>query len=184
MLEYIRMPALRTLVWAEEDIDVPPSDSNSIFSDHLPSTLSVVQLQGIIVDSDTSIFPYFSKLSSIEGLIFSDCGAAFMDGVFSALGSEMCWVGNDEMPILPNLKSIRIGYINGGLDQANMLQIFRRTCSQPASESLLGRSLRLEFANHTVDWTPEFKEELIRMVEHGYQVDLWEGSKPVDWLPR
>ncbi|KAF7761178.1 hypothetical protein Agabi119p4_10587 [Agaricus bisporus var. burnettii] len=184
MLENIRMPALRTLVWGEENIDVEPSDSNSIFSEHLPSTLSVLQLQGIMVDSNISIFPYFSKLSSIESLNFKGCTGVFMDGVLSTLGSETCWVGNQEVPIFPNLKSIHIDQLDAGIDQANILQTFRRTCSQPASELLLGSPLRLEFAKLTVDWTPEFKEELIRMIEKGYQVDLWEDSKPVDWLPR
>ncbi|XP_006457154.1 hypothetical protein AGABI2DRAFT_123019 [Agaricus bisporus var. bisporus H97] len=140
MLENIRMPALRTLVWGEENIDVEPSDSNSIFSEHLPSTLSVLQLQGIMVDSNISIFPYFSKLSSIESLNFKGCTGVFMDGVLSTLGSETCWVGNQEVPIFPNLKSIHIDQLDAGIDQANILQTFRRTYSQPASESLFVRA--------------------------------------------
>ncbi|EKM75922.1 hypothetical protein AGABI1DRAFT_131819 [Agaricus bisporus var. burnettii JB137-S8] len=88
------------------------------------------------------------------------------------------------MPVFPKLKSTHIiGILKGGIDQAKILQTFRRSCSQP-SELLLGSPFRIEIVSYKVNWMPEFKEELVKMVETGHRVELWEDSKPVDWLPR
>ncbi|XP_006457153.1 hypothetical protein AGABI2DRAFT_123018 [Agaricus bisporus var. bisporus H97] len=183
MLQYIRMPALRTLVWAEEDINgVRPSSFLSTFFQHLPSTLSAIGIQHSFVHADYSIFSYFSKFSNIESLEFERCGGIFMAHVLNNLGSETYSVGNQKMPVLPKLKSIHVDRSSGDFDQAELLKTFRRRGSL-LSDSL-GSPFRVEFAEYSVNWTPEFKEELIRMVEKGYQVDLWEDSKPVDWLPR
>lgn len=123
------------------------------------------------------------NISSVQRIMFGGCSNLFMDGVFSSLGSDTCLVESQEMPVLPNLKSIYVNSFNGDLDQAKILTTFQRNRLQPL-ESLPGSPFRLEFLDHEVNWTPEFKEELIRMVEEGYKVELWEDSQPVDWLSR
>ncbi|KAF7762639.1 hypothetical protein Agabi119p4_9232 [Agaricus bisporus var. burnettii] len=188
MLQYIRLPALQTLVWVNEGFHiygVTLLPLVSTFCEHLPPTLSTLEIRGgaFRSESQSSTFSYFSNLSNIESLTLRECSNAFVDDVFSKLGFGICLVENQEMPIFPKLKSIYIEDCNGGLDQAKILQTFRRSCSQP-SELLLGSPFRIEFTRQRVIWKPEFREELVKMVEKGHRVELWEDSKPVDWLPR
>ncbi|KAF7761175.1 hypothetical protein Agabi119p4_10584 [Agaricus bisporus var. burnettii] len=185
MLQYTCLPALQTLVWVEEDIGVRSSESLSTFFEHFSSTLSAIQIHN--GHCGHSVSSYFSKFSNVKSLDLKRCDGIFMDWVFDDLAWEKCLVGDQEMPVLPNLKSIYINNLNGDLDQAKVLQTFRRSFSQPSESSIqpsLGSPFRIEVAEFKVDWTLEFKEELIKMVESGYQVELWEDSKPVEWLPR
>ncbi|KAF7762295.1 hypothetical protein Agabi119p4_8888 [Agaricus bisporus var. burnettii] len=185
MLQYVRLPALQT----DEGFDVFDVTSLSlvsIFCEHLPPTLSAVEIQGGMFpsESQSSTFAYFSNLSNIESLTLRTCSNTFVDDVFSRLGTETSLVGNQAMPVFPKLKSTHIiGILKGGIDQTKILQTFRRSCSQP-SELLSGSPFRIEIASYKVNWMPEFKEELVKMVEKGHRVELWEDSKPVDWLPR
>ncbi|KAF7762646.1 hypothetical protein Agabi119p4_9239 [Agaricus bisporus var. burnettii] len=188
MLRYIRPPVLHTLVWVNEGFDafdVTSLPHVSIFFEHLPPTLSAVEIrEGTFhSESQSSIFSYFVVLSNIESLTLRECSGTFVDGVFRTLGTETSFVGDQAMPVFPKLKSIYIDALKGDLDQAKILNTFRRSCSQP-SELLLGSPFRIEFTGHGVDWMPAFKEELVRMVEKGHRVELWEDSKPVNWLPR
>ncbi|KAF7761181.1 hypothetical protein Agabi119p4_10590 [Agaricus bisporus var. burnettii] len=181
MLQYIRMPALRTLVWNEEDIGFKTSSSLSTFFSHLPLTLSAVHIvQGSMIHSDLSIFSHVSKLPNVEHLPFRSCEDDFMDNVFSDLGSGKCLVRNQEIPVFPKLKLIRIDGLFGDIDQAKVFKTFQWSYSRP-SGSLLGSPFRLEFSKNEVDWTPDFKEALMRMIKKGHKVELWENSKPVDW---
>ncbi|KAF7783186.1 hypothetical protein Agabi119p4_2562 [Agaricus bisporus var. burnettii] len=177
MLQYTYMPVLKTLIWSESHSNLPPSGALATFFKRLPSTLSTVEMQSCTHHS--GIFSYFWKFPHVEDLVFRDCAGSFMDGVFSSLGAV---VENQEMPTLPKLKSIYIGNSPFRLDQENVLQTFRRRCSWPSGSSREINTFRLEFTKPQVDWTPEFHEELIEMVEEGYKVELWEDSKPVDWL--
>ncbi|EKM75924.1 hypothetical protein AGABI1DRAFT_131821 [Agaricus bisporus var. burnettii JB137-S8] len=183
MLQYTRLPALQTLVLVNESFrasDMTSLPLVSAFFERLPPTLSAVEIRGFAFhpESQSSIFSYFLNLPNIESLTVRKCSGDFADHVFSILV-----VGNQGMPVFPKLKSIHIDSSNGGLDQAKILQTFRRSCSQP-SELLLGSPFRIEITRHKMNWMPEFKEELVRMVEKGYRLELWDNSKPVDWLPR
>ncbi|XP_006457152.1 hypothetical protein AGABI2DRAFT_123017 [Agaricus bisporus var. bisporus H97] len=185
MLQYTCLPALQTLVLFEEDIDVRSSGCLSTFFKHFSSTLSAMQIQN--GHCEHSVTSYFSKFSNVKSLDLKGCDSDFVNQVFNNLAWEICLVGDQEMPMLPNLKSIYINSLTSDHDQAKVLQTFRRSYSQPSESSIhssLGSPFRIEFAEYKVDWTPEFKEELIKMVESGYQVELWEDSKPVEWLPR
>ncbi|XP_006455446.1 hypothetical protein AGABI2DRAFT_180503 [Agaricus bisporus var. bisporus H97] len=182
-LQHIRLPVLQTLIWDEGfyEYDVASLPHVSTFFEHLPPTLSAVEIQkGESPSGRSSVFSYFSNLSNIESLTLRECSSAFVNEVFSTLGSEICL---EEMPVFPKLKSIHIDGVEGNLDQAKILQTFRRSCSQLAV-LLSGSPLRIEITRHKMKWIPELKEELVRMVEKGYRVELWVNSKPVDWLPR
>ncbi|EKM75913.1 hypothetical protein AGABI1DRAFT_109149 [Agaricus bisporus var. burnettii JB137-S8] len=184
MLQYIRLPVLQTLVWVNErfdGLDVTTLPHVFTFFEHLPLTLSAVEIRkGECPSGRSSVFSYFSNLSNIESLTLRECSSAFVNEVFSTLGSEICL---EEMPVFPKLKSIYIDVLKDDLDQAKILNTFRRSCSQP-SELLLGDPFRIETTRDGVNWMPELKEELVMMVEKGHRVELWEDSKPVNWLPR
>lgn len=188
MLRNIRVPALETLVWVEEDDeDLEVTDPRITFFEHLPPTLSTLQMDG-----PTDGFEFSSAASdlirrelNVDHLLMRNCHGKNINSLLHDL------ILNEEKPErpigLPRLKTITIHYsANQPLISVNfdtLLQVVESRLRH-RSQSFPQRSMHLNMFvdSGLVDWPIEFKEGVKDLVRRGLEVEFTEKSVPISWL--
>lgn len=181
------MPALRELIWVEEDRDgLATMDPTSVFFRNLPSTLIDLHIHWhAIVEPDqstvASIFDQVHGPLNIERLTLSGVNSAFLDHVFERLTPVLEKSGSQQGVKLPKLKAIFLKWIfyPANFNQDKVLEMLERRFLHAGG--LNQDPFQLEFPS-TVPWQPQFKVKLKEMIGHGLKVEISEAARPVDWL--
>ncbi|KAJ3558179.1 hypothetical protein NP233_g11557 [Leucocoprinus birnbaumii] len=191
MLQHIRMPALHTLYWVEEDIQaLEASDPRITFYDHLPSK-TLANLYLVSESSDVGVSSVFSdficRVPSVSYLHATDHGGRVLNCLFERLTiiEEL-----HERPIaLPNLETISI-YDSGPkpfrtVDFAGLIQMCKSSLCKRSFP--VKRLSLLEIAiepKREVAWPFRLRFEFLELVAKGLDVKITNTGVPVDWLPQ
>lgn len=182
MLQHIRMPVLRKLIWVEYNITT--TGPRDVFFRNLPPSLTNIHLHSAHKWSNQplSVFDIVCNLSNIQRLTLSYVDERFLDHVFEKLTPPLNTTGDHQTMTLQKLKiiSIKDGYL---------------TLAQPTQEKLL-RMLEHRLLNtDSLDQEPlqlrlllrralppRFKGRLMGMNGRGLKVEILERPKFLEWM--
>lgn len=186
LLEHIRMPALKKLIWVEEIRDnLYTDDPISIFFHNLPETLVDLHIHNATLDSEhsapASVFDYARKLPNIECLTFSGIDSLFLDHVFKRLVPTRAGLLDPQKMELSKLKTVRLKgtFVLTQYSQQKIQHMLG--CRFRVAGPLDWGLFRLEFPS-AVAWSPLFKKDLKEEIGRGLKVEIFEGSELASWL--
>lgn len=195
LLQHIRMPALKKLIWVEEIRDnLYENDPISIFFRNLPETLVDLHIHNATLDSyhsalksvfeypgPASVFDYARNLPNIECLTLSGIDSLFLDHVFKRLVPARAALLDPQKMELSKLKTIRLKgtFILTQYIQQKIQHMLE--CRFNGVGPLGGGLFRLELPS-AVAWSPSFKRDLKENIRRGLKVEIFEGSELASWL--
>lgn len=181
MLQHIRMPVLRKLIWVEENLKV--TDPRDIFFHNLPPTLIDFHFHNaqINLNHPRSVFDIVCDSFNVERLTFDDIGSLFLNHVLERLTLPLNIAENQQARKLNKLKDIIFREVDWSDSQRNEDKILRMLGHRLLNADALNpEPLRLQLPFH-VTLSPQFKERFKDMIGRGLKVEIFEGLKPLDW---
>ncbi|KAF5362104.1 hypothetical protein D9756_002669 [Leucocoprinus leucothites] len=196
-LKHAHTPALRRLRVVNPHI-IPVyrqrerHEGECLFLKRLPSTLSTLELHRVEGTDWPSYSSLFESNLMVEHLVLVNCNLDVIVDLINRLtppenATSASW-------FLPRLRSISIdGYFKcGDIGIVEPTEAVHRF-EHPHSDSLVSMlqkrltkndTFHIEVKGITVDWTDEMKAMLQRIAGQGVLLEIFEGSKPVEWLKR
>ncbi|KXN85739.1 hypothetical protein AN958_10922 [Leucoagaricus sp. SymC.cos] len=174
MCNYIRLPALRTLVWGEL-VTGEYGFASPLFN-HLPRTLSNLEfVMSTSMAGARALIDFIPEDNRVESIALSRCGK--LPDILSRL-KERSMSGQWKFS---QLKSIVIRPLRHDVFDIFLAEILNeRLRDEPVDTFVL--EVITEHENLPVPWTTNLKQRLWEMVNGGINLEIMENGKLVGWL--